>query len=158
MQRWGRLSSRPRVGRSNAKPSSPPLRASHSPTSNLEPRFAHRPPVHRHALPDAEGKGGQVEKLAAGFLSVGLSPGDGLLLWGGNHGFLLVAAFAAARAGLVFTTLHPSAPPDTLVHLIKWVTRSIGPLLGVINTKSLSWKSERSSPFRRRKRVLPIKH
>jgi acyl-CoA synthetase (AMP-forming)/AMP-acid ligase II len=43
----------------------------------------------------------QVDKLAAGFLSLGLERGDRVAIWSPNYEFWYISMLAIARAGLV---------------------------------------------------------
>lgn len=50
----------------------------------------------------------EMETLAAGLLSLGLAPGDRILICGSNHSQVFISAFAASRAGLVFSLANPN--------------------------------------------------
>uniref|UniRef100_A0A0R3PHS2 AMP-binding domain-containing protein n=1 Tax=Angiostrongylus costaricensis TaxID=334426 RepID=A0A0R3PHS2_ANGCS len=50
----------------------------------------------------------EMETLAAGFLSIGLVPDDRILICGSNHSQVFLSAFAASRAGLVFSLANPN--------------------------------------------------
>ena len=50
----------------------------------------------------------RAEALAAGFLSLGLEPGDRIGIWAPNCAEWALTQFAAAKAGLVLTTINPA--------------------------------------------------
>uniref|UniRef100_A0A7I4XX06 AMP-binding domain-containing protein n=1 Tax=Haemonchus contortus TaxID=6289 RepID=A0A7I4XX06_HAECO len=50
----------------------------------------------------------EMEMLAAGLLSIGLTPGDRILICGSNHSQVFLSAFAACRAGMVFSLVNPN--------------------------------------------------
>ncbi|KAE9413319.1 hypothetical protein Angca_007050 [Angiostrongylus cantonensis] len=58
----------------------------------------------------------EMETLAAGFLSIGLVPGDRILICGSNHSQVLLSAFAASRAGLVFSLANPNFHDEEAFH------------------------------------------
>lgn len=51
---------------------------------------------------------GEMESLAAGFLSIGLKQGDRVLVAGSNHSQVMLCALACSRAGLVFSLANPN--------------------------------------------------
>jgi fatty-acyl-CoA synthase len=57
----------------------------------------------------------EADTLAAGLLAIGLSSGDHVMLWGANHAHLIVAVYACARAGLVFSNLNHSFGQDMVL-------------------------------------------
>ncbi|XP_047119763.1 medium-chain acyl-CoA ligase ACSF2, mitochondrial-like [Schistocerca piceifrons] len=63
----------------------------------------------------------EVDRLAAGLMSVGLSRGDRLGLWGGNCLEWYVMALAAARAGLALVCLNPGYEAAELGHCLSKV-------------------------------------
>jgi fatty-acyl-CoA synthase len=50
----------------------------------------------------------RVEDLAAGFLALGLAPGDRVGIWSLNRVEWVLTQFAAAKAGLILVTVNPS--------------------------------------------------
>ena len=50
----------------------------------------------------------RAEALAAGFLALGLEPGDRIGIWAPNCAEWALTQFAAAKAGLVLTTINPA--------------------------------------------------
>src|ERR1700740_218109 len=49
-----------------------------------------------------------VDKLAAGLLALGLSPGDRIGIWSPNNSEWVIAQFATAKAGLVLVNINPA--------------------------------------------------
>ncbi|VDL74373.1 unnamed protein product [Nippostrongylus brasiliensis] len=65
----------------------------------------------------------EMETLAAGFLSLGLAPGDRILICGSNHSQVLLSAIAASRAGLVFSLANPNfQDADSFFRALKLVS------------------------------------
>ncbi|TKR92703.1 hypothetical protein L596_007304 [Steinernema carpocapsae] len=65
----------------------------------------------------------EMESLAAGLLSTNIASGDRILICGYNHSQLMIAALAAARAGLVFCLASPNFPhAEALERLLKMQT------------------------------------
>ncbi|KAK5645291.1 hypothetical protein RI129_006591 [Pyrocoelia pectoralis] len=60
----------------------------------------------------------QSDKLAAGFLSLGLEKGDKIALWAPNIAEWVIVFFAAARAGLAMVAINPSYKPLELQHAL----------------------------------------
>ncbi|KJH44470.1 AMP-binding enzyme [Dictyocaulus viviparus] len=58
----------------------------------------------------------EMEILAAGLLSIGLAPGDRILICGSNHSQVMLSAFAASRAGLVFSLANPNFHEEEALH------------------------------------------
>ena len=52
--------------------------------------------------------GERVEALAAGFIGLGLKPGDRIGIWGPNMPEWLLTQFASARAGLILVCINPA--------------------------------------------------
>ncbi|KAK6727598.1 hypothetical protein RB195_005345 [Necator americanus] len=62
----------------------------------------------------------EMETLAAGLLSIGLAPGDRILICGSNHSQVFLSALAASRAGLVFSLVNPNfADADSFYRALK---------------------------------------
>ncbi|KAK5645292.1 hypothetical protein RI129_006592 [Pyrocoelia pectoralis] len=60
----------------------------------------------------------QSDKLAAGFLNLGLEKGDKIALWAPNVLEWIVAFFAAVRAGLITVALNPNYQAPELKHAL----------------------------------------
>src|SRR5258708_10430171 len=50
----------------------------------------------------------RVDALAAGFLALGLEPGDRIGIWAPNCAEWALTQFATAKAGLILVTIHPA--------------------------------------------------
>lgn len=50
----------------------------------------------------------EVDRLARGFLSLGLKPGDRIGIWSPNRVEWVVTQFASAKAGLILVTVNPA--------------------------------------------------
>ncbi len=50
----------------------------------------------------------QVDRLAAGLLTLGLSPGDRIGIWSPNNSEWVLTQFATAKAGLILVNINPS--------------------------------------------------
>ena len=50
----------------------------------------------------------RIDRLAAGFLAMGLKPGDRVGVWGPNSPEWLLTQFATARLGLILVTINPA--------------------------------------------------
>ena len=50
----------------------------------------------------------QVDRLAAGFLTLGLNPGDRIGIWSPNNSEWVLTQFATAKAGLILVNINPS--------------------------------------------------
>lgn len=50
----------------------------------------------------------QVSRLAAGYLKLGLQPGDRVAIWGPNHVHWVISTLAAARSGLITAGINPN--------------------------------------------------
>ena len=50
----------------------------------------------------------EIDSLAAGFIDLGLEPGDRVGIWGPNTHQWFVTQFAAAKAGLVLVNINPA--------------------------------------------------
>ncbi|GAB0099949.1 hypothetical protein DMENIID0001_158530 [Sergentomyia squamirostris] len=61
------------------------------------------------------------DRLAAGFLNLGLSQGDRVGLWAPNVSSWPVVMFAAARAGLILVALNPAYEPPEMEYCMKKV-------------------------------------
>ena len=56
----------------------------------------------------------RADAMAAGLLALGMEPGDRLGIWSHNCAEWAVAQFAAAKAGLILTTINPAYRPSEL--------------------------------------------
>lgn len=65
----------------------------------------------------------EVEKLASGYLAVGLKPGDVVVLWGANHAHLIVSIYACAKAGLIFSNMSHASTPEIVERHLRLVIR-----------------------------------
>ena len=63
----------------------------------------------------------EVESLAAGFLELGLEPGDRLGIWGPNTLEWYLTQFAAAKAGLILVNINPAYQPEELRYCLNKV-------------------------------------
>nr|CAD7595694.1 unnamed protein product [Timema genevievae] len=63
----------------------------------------------------------KADQLAAGFLALGLNPGDVIALWGFNSSYFYQTALAAARAGLILAKVDPSSQAPELHHCLNKV-------------------------------------
>src|SRR6202051_4007287 len=50
----------------------------------------------------------EVDKLAAGLLTLGLDPGDRIGIWSPNNSEWVLTQFATAKAGLILVNINPS--------------------------------------------------
>src|ERR1700729_1359481 len=50
----------------------------------------------------------EVDKLAAGLLTLGLAPGDRIGIWSPNNSEWVLTQFATAKAGLILVNINPS--------------------------------------------------
>ncbi len=64
-----------------------------------------------------------MEKLSAALLSIGLKFGDHVMLWGGNHAYLIVSVFACAKVGIVFSCVNPALTANALANHLALVSR-----------------------------------
>lgn len=64
----------------------------------------------------------RAECLAAGFLSLGLAPGDRIAIWAPNCAEWLLTQFASAKVGLILTTINPAFRESELEHALNKVT------------------------------------
>jgi len=62
--------------------------------------------------------GNRVAALAAGFLDLGLSPGDRIGIWSLNRIEWVLTQFAAAKAGLILVTINPAYRLAELEHAL----------------------------------------
>ena len=63
----------------------------------------------------------RVEDFAAGLLASGLRPGDRIGIWSLNRVEWIITQFAAAKAGLILTTINPAYRLDELEYALKKV-------------------------------------
>ncbi|CAG2062331.1 unnamed protein product, partial [Timema podura] len=63
----------------------------------------------------------KADQLAAGFLALGLNPGDVIALWGFNSSYVYQTSLAAARAGLILAKVDPSSQAPELRHCLNKV-------------------------------------
>ena len=63
----------------------------------------------------------EVESLAAGFLELGLEPGDRIGIWGPNNHEWYLTQFAAAKAGLILVNINPAYQPEELKYCLNKV-------------------------------------
>jgi fatty-acyl-CoA synthase len=61
------------------------------------------------------------ERLAAGFLHLGLAPGDRIGIWAPNRYEWVVTQFASARAGLILVTINPAYRTSELEYALNKV-------------------------------------
>ncbi|MGH6976074.1 MAG: AMP-binding protein, partial [Stellaceae bacterium] len=50
----------------------------------------------------------EVDRLAAGLLTLGLEPGDRIGIWSPNNSEWVLTQFASAKAGLILVNINPS--------------------------------------------------
>jgi fatty-acyl-CoA synthase len=62
--------------------------------------------------------GGEVERVAAGLLALGLEPGDRVGIWSPNNIEWVITQFATARAGLVLVNINPACRKAELIHTL----------------------------------------
>lgn len=60
----------------------------------------------------------EVTRLAAGFLTLGLRPGDRIGIWSPNCAAWTLTQFGAARAGLILVTINPAYRTTELEHAL----------------------------------------
>jgi len=63
----------------------------------------------------------EIDMLAAGFLELGLRPGDRLGIWGPNTHEWFLTQFAAAKAGLILVNINPAYQPLELKYCLNKV-------------------------------------
>lgn len=63
----------------------------------------------------------QVQSTAAGFLAIGLVPGDRLAIWAQNSSAWLTTELACAKTGIILVNINPSARPAELVEQLNAV-------------------------------------
>jgi len=63
----------------------------------------------------------EINSLAAGFLELGLEPGERIGIWGPSSVEWYTTQFAAARAGLVLVNINPAYQPEELKYCINKV-------------------------------------
>uniref|UniRef100_T1H2B9 AMP-dependent synthetase/ligase domain-containing protein n=1 Tax=Megaselia scalaris TaxID=36166 RepID=T1H2B9_MEGSC len=63
----------------------------------------------------------QVSKLGAGFLKLGLKPGDALGIWAPNYLHWYISMLAAARIGLVTVGINPNFQASELKYALNKV-------------------------------------
>lgn len=63
----------------------------------------------------------QVQGAAAGYLAIGLMPGDRLAIWAQNSSVWLVTQLACAKLGLILVNINPSARPAELIEQLNAV-------------------------------------
>lgn len=63
----------------------------------------------------------QAQAAAAGFLAIGLKPGDRLAIWAQNSSVWLVTQLACAKLGLILVNINPSARPAELIEQLNSV-------------------------------------
>lgn len=63
----------------------------------------------------------QVDSLAAGFIELGLEPGDRIGIWSQNNAEWVVTQFASAKAGLVLVSLNPAYRTSELEYALNKV-------------------------------------
>ena len=61
------------------------------------------------------------DRLAAGFLSLGLAPGDRIGIWAPNRYEWVVTQFASAKAGLILVTINPAYRTSELEYALNKV-------------------------------------
>jgi fatty-acyl-CoA synthase len=65
--------------------------------------------------------GDQVDRVAAGFVALGLEKGDRIGIWSPNRPEWLVTQFASARAGLILVTINPAYRITELEYVLRRV-------------------------------------
>ena len=63
----------------------------------------------------------QVDKLATGFLALGLNLGDRVGVWGQNHVEWLITFYAALKAGLIIVNVNPAYKSSELQYALNKV-------------------------------------
>jgi len=63
----------------------------------------------------------EIDMLAAGFVELGLKPGDRLGIWGPNTHEWYLTQFAAAKAGLILVNINPAYQPSELKYCLNKV-------------------------------------
>jgi len=63
----------------------------------------------------------EINSLAAGFIQIGLKPGDRIGIWGTNTLEWFLTQFAAAKAGLVLVNINPAYRPNELKYALNKV-------------------------------------
>nr|CAD7463642.1 unnamed protein product [Timema tahoe] len=63
----------------------------------------------------------KADQLAAGFLALGLNPGDVIAVWGFSSSYFYQTSLAAARAGLILAKVDPSYQAPELRHCLNKV-------------------------------------
>ncbi|MGB8181594.1 MAG: AMP-binding protein, partial [Stellaceae bacterium] len=74
-------------------------------------RWAERPALvvrHQNVRLTYGELGAQVDRLAAGLLTLGLEPGDRIGIWSPNNSEWVLTQFASAKAGLILVNINPS--------------------------------------------------
>lgn len=61
----------------------------------------------------------QVDELAAGFIALGLEPGDRIGIWSPNNAEWVLTQFASAKAGLILVTVNPAYRIAELHHALR---------------------------------------
>ena len=61
----------------------------------------------------------RVDELAAGFLGLGLEPGDRVGIWSPNNAEWVLTQFATAKAGLILVTVNPAYRTSELQHALR---------------------------------------
>ncbi|MBK9167766.1 MAG: AMP-binding protein [Bryobacterales bacterium] len=61
----------------------------------------------------------RVDALAAGFLALGLEPGERVGIWSPNHAEWVLTQFATAKAGLILVTINPAYRTLELEHALR---------------------------------------
>ena len=65
--------------------------------------------------------GERVDAVAAGFLSLGLAPGDRVGIWSPNNAEWIITQFATAKAGLILVNINPAYRTSELEYCLKKV-------------------------------------
>jgi fatty-acyl-CoA synthase len=60
----------------------------------------------------------EVYRAAAGFLELGLEPGDRVGIWSPNNAESVITQFATAKAGLILVNINPSYRPNELEYAL----------------------------------------
>ncbi|MGE5324666.1 MAG: AMP-binding protein [Actinomycetota bacterium] len=61
----------------------------------------------------------RVDELAAGFIALGLAPGDRIGIWSPNNAEWVLTQFASAKAGLILVTVNPAYRIAELQHALR---------------------------------------
>lgn len=61
----------------------------------------------------------RVDELAAGFMALGLQPGDRIGIWSPNNAEWVLTQFASAKAGLILVTVNPAYRIAELQHALR---------------------------------------